>query len=661
MKNYLLACCIFFIIGTLSLFADPVASYNTGKSLQDGEDWYGAIESYQEALRENPAYNAVYQGLSESFYALGEYEEALSHVIKAETFKKNDPVLLNLHAFILIGLGKLDEASLIFRKVLEAWPNDISARFGIAEIDISSGRITAAFDQYLDALKRYPENRKALLSLALVSRETGNQTAARDYMRKALQVHGDNPQVFYYASYLAALDGQTGEAEGRLRTALSLKPGYDDANELLAAVLYGAGRYTEVLEICDLRIAADRNRISAWYLRALSLEKLRRYEEALRSAQTGLQVNSEDELLRALMEGIIINELPFEDTRRATWASWHVDKARQFEQKNMSDQALYEYRRALKVNPYDVASRSAYAKLQLTRGYPERYLEQLKFIQSLGKSTNAINDAVESYGKLLVNSVPNKWKIDPINLDKAHTSIGFYYQNDSSNVMHPDSERITTAMIAEVFGYELRFSVQGQNQAVGSYSEAFRKSREKGEDYFGLVKFRENSRDVQITIDLYVSKTGSRADSFSVFRTGNDRYSNALRRMVQSIAGAMPVHGAVIGRYQADAVIDIGKYDGVKVGQNYNVVLKNTVGVQNEGIALQIDPAQILGIFTVTVVDEDVAQGTLKRDGFFDRINAGDTVVLKPEETDKKVTTPVSPTPPERTQPLLLSLLRKIR
>jgi tetratricopeptide (TPR) repeat protein len=654
----MLFCCFLFLAGTAALFADPVRLYEEGQSYQETEDWYSAIESYQQALQENPSYNLVYQGLSECFYALGEYEQALDQVIKAESFKKNDPVLLNLHGFTLVGLARLDEASAIFNRVLASWPNDINARFGIAEIDISSGCVSAASGQYIDALRRNPENRKALLSLALLSRETGNNAAAREYIAKALQFHGNNPQVFYFSAYLSSLEGQNGEAEGRVRTALSLNPSYDDARELLATILYKTGRYTEVIDICDTSIASDRNYASAWYLRSLSLEKLKRHEEAIKSAQTGLQVAPGDELLRSLMEGIIIRELSFEDIRRASWASFHAEKARQFERDNMSDQALYEYRRALKVNPYDTASRFSYAKLLLSRGYPERYVEQLQFIQSLGKSTNAINDALESYEKLLVNSIPKKWKIDPLNLDKAHTSIGFYYQNDPSNVIHPDSERITTAMIGEVFSYDLRFSASARDTPVSSYSEAFRTSREKGEDYFALVTFRENKRDVQITVDLYVSKTGSRADSFSVFRTGNDRYPNALRRLVQTIASSMPVRGAVVNRNQADAVIDLGKSDGVVVGSVYDIALQNTVTVKNEGIGLQFAPEGILGTFTVTAVGEDVSQGKLDRNGFFDRVNSGDAVLSKIKEAEnapkKTETAPRSP-------PALLSLLRKIR
>lgn len=655
-KRFVCGCLL--LAAAVALAADPVSSYANGKSLQNREDWYGAIECYQEALRENPSYNLAYQGLAECFYSLGEYEEAQVQVLKAESFRKNDPALLDLHGFILIGLGKLDDAKSLFAQVLSSYPNDIRARFGLAEIDIASGRVSSARSQYLDALKRNPENRKALLSLALISKETGNDAAAREYVSKALQYHGDSPQVFYFAAYLASLDGRMGEAEGRIREALSLNPGYDDALELLAAILYRSGRYTEVLDICSRRISDDRNKIGAWYLKTLANERLGKYEEAVKAAQSGLQVAPNDELLRSLMESIVIERLPFEDTRRALWAAWHVTKARQFQENNLSEQALYEYRRALKVNPYDTSSRQAYARLLLARGYPERHVEQLRFVQSIGKSSNEVNDAVESYSKLLSTSVPNRWNIDPLYLEKAHTSIGLYFQTDQSNIMHPDAERITASMVAEVFGYDIRFSVASRETPVGSYSEAFRASRSKGEDYFGLVTFRENDRDMRINVDLYVSKTGSRADSFTVFRTGNDRYANALRRLVQTIASAMPVRGALVGRYQSDAVIDLGKSDGVVTGTVFSLFPASAVSVQNEGIGLAYDPAKLLGTFTVTEVDEDVSQGKLERNGFYDRINAGD-IAIPAVKGDKEG--PATESASAGNPPALLSQLRKIR
>ena len=226
-------------------------------------------------------------------------------------------------------------------------------------------------------------------------------------------------------------------------------------------------------------------------------------------------------------------------------------------------------------------------------------------------------------------------------------------------MLHPDAERITAAMVSEVFSYDLRFAVTAPGSPVSSYSEAFRASRGKGEDYFALVSFRENDRDIQITLDLYVSKTGSRAETFSVFRTGNDRYSNALRRLVQTVAAAMPVRGAVSSRYQTEAVIDLGKSDALAAGTVFDIVPSSAVTVKNEGIGLQYDQAQVLGSFTVTAVDEDVSQGTLARNGFFDRVNAGDAAIPAQEKTEG-----AKPAEAERSTagwPALLSLLRKIR
>lgn len=626
------ACLSLCLVG---LWADPVRSFEAARDSQAREDWYGAIEGYQEALRDNPSFNEAYKGLAESFYALEEYGQANDQITKALAFRKNDPALLNLKGFILIGLGKIDEASEAFRNVLSIWPNDVHARFGLAEIELYSGKITSAAGYYAEALRRNPENRKALLSLALVSRESGNLLAARDYITKALQFHGDNPQVFYFAGYLASIDGLHEEAERHIRNALTLKPDYDAASELLAALLFRTGRYTEVISVCDERIAKDRNRVSAWYLKTIALERLGRHEDALVASRAGLQVSDGDDILRAAMERIVTDNLKFEDQRRSSWASWHVAKAAQFERSNMSDQALYEYRRALKINPDDAQVRQAYAKLLLTRGYPGRYLSQLEFIQSLGKSATQINDAVESYSRLLSGSVAKKWGIEPLYLDKSHVKIGLYYMMDGSNIIHPDSERITTAMIGDAFSHDLRLSVRANEQPVGSYSEAFRVSRQAGEDYFALVTFGENKRDIQITLDMYVSRTGSRADTFNVFRTGNDRYPNALRRLAQMVGAAMPVRGAIVARYQGDAVIDLGKSDGISAGQSFDIIEASQVSPLNEGIGIQYDPQRVLGTFTVTTLDEDVSQGKIERGGFFDRINKGDSVILRKTEGDK--------------------------
>lgn len=647
-----------FIIAALSLFADPVSLAATAREKQFNEDWYAAIEHYQEALRENPSFLVAEHGLAECFYSLGEYEQALVHVTRALKLKKDDPEFLNLQGFIFIGLGDLASASTIFSRVLSLWPNDIRARFGLAEIEVHTGRISSATSLYRDALTRNPENRKALLSLAVLSHETGNPEKAREYIKQALRYHGENPQVFYFAGYLAVQDGRLEEAERHVRRALSLQNGYDSARELLAIILYRSGRYSEVVTVSEERIAGDRRRASAWYMKTLALEKDEAYEEALKAARTGLEIAPEDDILRALLELIIIEQLPFEDRRRRTWSAWHVDRAKRFQHQNLAEQALFEYRSALRIYPDDPDTRYAYAKLLLARGYPAQFLSQLEFIQSLGKSTTTINDAIESYGRLLSTSIHRIWKIEPLYLEKGHTKIGLFYRNESSNIMHPDSERICTHMLSHSFAYNPRFVIHGADKPLQSYSDAYRISRQRGDDYFIVITYSENERDTRIHAEVHVSATGSLADTISVFRTGNDRFPNALRRMAQMLSEVFPLRGVILARHQGNAVIDIGMVDGVKEEQVFDVVDTSDVRITGNEIGLSYDKNAVLGTITITEPDEDVSMGKITRSGFYDRINSGDAVILVPDDdtSDEK-----NDGGKEKSSPALFRLIRQIR
>jgi len=649
----------------LPVAASPVKLFEAGKELQYRENWYGAVELYQQALKENPAYNAVYRGLAECFYALGEYDQAIVYAEKARRYAPQDVDIENLYAFILIGIGKPEEAQKIFSEVLNRSPNNLDARFGMAEIEVTGGRLTNASELYTAALRRQSENRKALLSLALLSHETGNTAAAQSYISRALQYHGDNAQVHYFAGYLAALAGNTEEAEGRIRAALTINEDYDKARALLCALLYNSGRYRQAISIADLRIAGDRKRSDAWYLKALCLLKLKENKQAFEASQTGLSIDSENELMRTLLEDIAVQTFEFESEQRKELAAAHRIKGDAFLNRNMTDQALYEYRRALKVYPYDADSRQAYSNILMRQGFYERSIQQLEFIQSIDKSTARINDTVEAYTKMLDHSVRNRWNIDPLYLNKAHLSVGLFYQVNAANVFHPEAEKLTATLMNDLLSYNRRFAISAHLDTQSSYMEAFRQARMSGNDYFGIVSLQENERDIQITLDLYVGRTGSKAETLTVYRSGNDRFSNAVRRITDMFNQAMPVIGSIAGRSQAEAVIDIGSGDCDFTDYTIEIVKNGSVTIANEGIGLLYNEKDVLGTFTIGRISEDLTEGTLTRKGYYDKMAKGDLAVLiytDPAKTGNK-TEKTSDGTDRRGQQMsqLLSLLRSIR
>lgn len=654
-------CVLVFVlmIGTF-LYSNPVDLFKEGQKFQSLGDYFSAMEKYTEAVIENPNYGSAWKALAQCSYNLDEYEMCLDYVSSAEKFMRGDPELSNLAAFSYIGLGNLDEAYSLFSTVLELYPNDPSARFGLAELDIAKGRIPSATDFYLDALKRSPENRKALLSLALVYGEMGNYDMAEEYIQKALQYHSQDPQVHFYSAWLQAKEGKLEEAEGRVRAALKIDPEYDEALELLSSLLYYSKRYSEVIPVTDKRITADRNCASAWYLKARALENLGQIEEAYEIYQSALYSLPGDQFIRTSAEMLITNNFTVEDDRRNEYAGYHFNRAKEFSSQHYLSNSIFEYRRALKLDPYDSDIRQAYAELLRTQGYNERYAGQLEFIINNGNPSVKVKDAYESYSSLLKRSLSASWGIDSVLLDKTHLSIGLYFLPGSLNGIHPDGEKLTTLFLSESMMHEGTCRIYAPDTPVNSFSEAFRDGRNNGVDYFGLVEFAESENSVKITVTLYVTRTGKIAGKFEVYRTGTDRFYSAVMRLTDSILKALPKRGVVLARSGKNVVVDLGRWDGVAVDSKFNVLGKNSVYVADEGLDFNFNEKNIKGTVTLTDLGEDISQGVFSRTGFYDTLETGDYVIpVQNEEAETGTQTGIS-AENQASASSLLDLLRDI-
>jgi hypothetical protein len=129
---------------------------------------------------------------------------------------------------------------------------------------------------------------------------------------------------------------------------------------------------------------------------------------------------------------------------------------------------------------------------------------------------------------------------------------------------------------------------------------------------------------------------------------------------VDQLTKALPFRAELIGRRQAQGLIDKGRADGVRDGGVYEVVRRDSAGLLNEGIGITYLPDDVIGEFTVEKADEEVSAGTLARRGFFDRITIGDDIFLVPKKEGNGAAAPVTETAAPA-DPELRSLLRSIR
>nr|AGS53441.1 TPR domain protein [uncultured bacterium contig00027] len=617
------------------------------------EEWYSAIESFLECIRLNPAHAEGTAALAECYYELEEYDEALSWIRKARLLARTNMSVVNTEVLILIALGNLDAASSLVAEILAREPYNREALFAASELDIARNRPSEALLRYREAARRYPDDRRLLISLALVSQSLGDNENSIYYINNALRNHPDDYRVFYYAAYIFAQNNRLGEAISYAQRALLFRPGYAPVQSLMATLRYRNGEYDEAVQLADAAIANDRNNMGAWYLKALSLLRMGRANDAITILSNALAINEEDEFIRSVLEETLINSTAIEDIRRARWAAWHFNMAREYRRRNLIEQSLFEYRRGLRLNPF-ANDRREYAELLRLTGYPSRYLDELLFIQDQGGADRSMNDAIEAYGALLSNALFKQWQVNPIELAERHWKIAVFALAGQSSFYHADAGEVAASVIRDILVHDRNISPMNLQLRQATFSQAFRQAREAGADYFMMVSVTENERDISIKGELFTARTGTPAASFNIYRTGAGRLRAASRGIVEQLSSSLPFRGRLLIRKQGQALINKGKADGVKTDVSYDVVKKGRAQIANGGIALVYGADELVGKLTITNIDEEISSGTLTRIGFFDRIETGDEIILQAENDAARATEPAA-------NPELRALLRTLR
>jgi tetratricopeptide (TPR) repeat protein len=604
-----------------------VDSYRNGQLYEAEEDWYGAVEAYLSALDKNPNYADPMIGLARSYYELGEYREALVWTAKARKFRGDSIELATLDAFIRVATADHAAAEKGFYAILARQPNNVDARFGLALLDLAKGKSLTAVNRYEDALRLSPLNARALLSLALVYAGSGRESASRAAIEQALRAHPEDPQVQYFAAFLAARSADWVGAQNYCRSALQLRPAYAPARHLLATALYRAGQLDQAAKTLEATIAGGYRDLPTWYLLACCRRDMGDAAKALSAFKTALSLRPDDEMTRLALEEVLLSSYKPEDKTRETYANYHFSRAQEYEERNYRDQALIEYRRGLRVYPYSAKGRSAYAALLKKQGSYAHYLSELELLQADGLASDREKDNIEIYGSMLSESVSNAWKVDQFGLQKRSVRIAFFQYPSSLQLTHADSEANIVAYLKGVFLGSSRVSVLSLPSEAKSFAEAFRAARQNGADYFFLVKSAESDRDVSIEVSAYCANTGSKAGSFSAFRTGNDRLKNTSNRIYSLISQALPSRGTLIKRRQNEGLISLGGMDGLKSGDKFLIIKKGELSFAGEGFGLEYVDENVVGKLTVTKTDEEVSAVDLSVNGYFDMINSGDEIV----------------------------------
>ncbi len=617
------------------------ALFQAGSRAQATENYYQAIEQFKASLDANSSYLAPMRGLAECFFSLEEYDEALRWVEQAKKYGRGDTDLLVLEGRILIGRGDLKTARARFADVLSRQPNNLEARFGMAEAEVAEGRTREALSRYVKALGLAPESRKALLALALLSEETGDRTEAAKYFELVLRTHADDPHVELEAGAWYARNGDLDSAEKRAKIALSLKPDLDAARLLLGYVYLASGHGQDAIDAFRQIVTVNRDNALAWYGLGHAYAAIPDAEKALSSFASALSARPEDEIARIAQEYAALDWLKMDDVQRKKMGAFHLDSGGLLESKNFQEKALSEYRRALLIDPTSRDARVAYARIFRAMGFPARYRNELLVLTSLGVKDVFVSDEVEALTSVLSDSLSNAWGIDQFAVDRAKYKIPVFTLASVNRLIHSQASGILARYFADSLLRSESVQAPTLPATVDGFESAFKASREKETDFFVILGVDESERSFSATADLYLSRSGTRIASFSAFRTGNDRIRDCFLKIAAALAASLPSRGTLLSRKFDLGVIDLGSFQGVKKDDAFVVVRRGKVRLDPRLPGLSYEDADVLGSFTVSATDEGISEGLLARKGYFDFINAGDEVV--PLKREEKTLPPAQP------------------
>ena len=636
-KTLVLSVCL-LLLPALVFGAGALDKYNLGLEAQANENYYVASQYYLEVTTENPAFTDAWYKLAECSYKLGEFDLALNYLDSAEKYEKNNLAIQNLKGMVYVSLGRIDDGRAIFNNILKKYPNDIDAHFGLAEIELYEGRFSGAQNQYMEALKRQNTNRKALLSLALVNAERGQTQAAENYLRQALSYYSGESEVHYLAAIIYAMKGDYITAEKQARIAVEVNSDYDKAYDMLSTVLYKQSRYKDVIDISDYLISRNRKNTNAWFIKGVSQCKLGNVAGAIETWTAGLSINPQDEIMRSAMENEVRNTLALEDSRRRTFAQYHVENAKQYASRYDGSGAVYEYQRALLLDPMNYEARAAYADILEINGMHELYLEQLKFIKEYNskelssaggkKLVTELNDKIEAFDYLLSDTLGKKWNVEPFYLDKTRWNIAVFYQENNSSFIHADTNRLVANAAADIFSGVAITSVKTQVTPVSGYGEAFKNSRAGGFDYFIILSLSEGENDMTLSSTMYSGRTGLEISKNSFYCTGNNRFSTVLRRFRNSVLEKLTVRGKILARNGKTILVDLGKAENIVKDAQLKIIKKGQIRTADSGTGLYYRDADVLGSITITTAGEEISEATIENHGFYDKINIDDEIVL---------------------------------
>lgn len=597
------------------------------------QDFYQAIEDYKKALQINEFDIRANRGLSDSYYLLGEYDEALLYIDRCLYLNKNSTEIINLKARILTALEQYDLAEELYLDVLKREMYSVDAKSGLAELRLISGDLTGSLYDFEQILEFSPGSRRLLLSLTVLYDSQKRFLEADEIIQKAIRIYPSDPIVLEAAVRHYMKTGSYKGASIYMGELLMLS----DSSEVLmlnAELLLRLEDYESALESLNRYMRVEKDNSYSYYLAALLLDLKGDKKRALSLIDRGLEVKPDEELYRFYREMLVKELYLLKDNEREEYADWYLEQGTLLEDRYYYDKARSYYLRGLDLAPFSQTLRLSYANILKKTDFLQKYLRELKLIFEQDEERLDLAEIVDIQESITPRELYQIWGEERFESNEK-LSLSVFISRDNPE-RHIESSHIVKSITERFLSGSRKYSTDYTELYSGDYSDAFSRARELGSDYFILMDYFEGSRTFSISVKLYLTRSGREIKSLNYLKTGNSRIFNCFENFSKDLEESLPVIGSVVDIKNSKLLIDLGMSDNIKVDSEFIVLKRGSFRLIPERPFIDYPAIKELGVLVIKDVGETMSSGEFTANSTFNLINIGDEVILldKNEETE---------------------------
>jgi len=296
--------------------------------------------------------------------------------------------------------GQLNEAKLMYERVLEIHPNHFDALRLLGVLTTQTQEFSKSVEFLSKALEIDPNHLVCNYYIGLAFHELQHFEEAILSYQKVLSIKPDFAEAYYSRANAFQELHRFHEAISDYEMAIQMKVDFAQAYSNLGNALQKLKRFEEALIIYDKAISIKGDYSDAYYNRAYTLTELKRFEEAISSYDKAIQI-SPDFVLAYYNRGNTLYELKrFEEALSSYESAISIspnfvlaysNKGNVFYQMRRFEEALVSYDQALELN-------SNFAEAYLNRGNTLKELNRKEeSLISYYKAVNIKPDYAEAF------------------------------------------------------------------------------------------------------------------------------------------------------------------------------------------------------------------------------------------------------------------------